>query len=190
MHLQGGTKYHDGSEKLPTPNTQLLAVDKHVAAKYADRIWTENTLVIDIGKLNISRQDLNVVAASVCPNLVRKVLVRFSSRQMHLEAGVPWQPRPATEITDHGYYDIFQQRVFLAHDILAELPSLEHVTMDFTECYGLTGEFYGYLTAVSMRGFRHQDCKRLDIEVLAPPLESRSSSSLLQCFIGNGFLSK
>ncbi|KAL8898057.1 MAG: hypothetical protein Q9207_006893 [Kuettlingeria erythrocarpa] len=191
VHLQGGTKHHDGYEQLPTPNTQLLAVDKHVAAKYADRIWTENTLVIDVGK-SASRQDVNIQAASMPPDLVRKVLVRFSSRQMHLEANIPWRPRPETglnRIADGfllDYLDVFQDRVFLARDILAQLPSLEHVTLDFTECYGLEGKFYGYLAAVSMRGFRHKDCKELDIEVLTPALEK--SSSVLQHFIGDGFV--
>ncbi|KAI4184773.1 MAG: hypothetical protein LQ346_006044 [Caloplaca aetnensis] len=194
VHLQGGTKYHDGCEKLPAPNAQILTVDKHVAAKYADRIWTENTLVIDIGKsMMSSRQDVNVLAASMCPDLVRKVLIRFSSRQMHFEAGIPWRPRPTTgpsRTTDDpclDYFHVLQERVFIARDILAQLPSLERVTLDFTECFGLEGKFYGHYAAVSIRGFRHKDCKKPDIEVLTPLSEQRSFD--LRHYIGNGFRS-
>ncbi|KAL8915889.1 MAG: hypothetical protein Q9208_008807 [Pyrenodesmia sp. 3 TL-2023] len=197
LHFRGGSKYYEGCKKLPTPNMQLLTVDKHVAAKYADRIWSENTLVIDVGKyltiihLPLTRSILHRTAPSFCPDLVRKVLVRFSSRQLHLQVGAPWRPKPATDV-DETAYDwsddfafTFQESARVAHKILGRLPSLEHVILDFTECYGLDGRFYGCLAAWGIYGFRRNDCQKLDIEVLAPCPQKRDH--ILRNIVGDGF---
>lgn len=197
LHLQGGTKYYDGCKRLPAPNTQLLTVDKHVAAKYADRIWSDNTLVIDVGNylsgidIPYIRHRMIKTASSFPPELVRKVLVRFSSRQLHLETNIPWRPKPATDIDEiaydwsHHFTFVFQGGAGSARAILGHLPSLEHVILDFTECYGLDGKFYGCLAAWGISGFRRGDCKKLEIEVLAPCPEKRDH--ILRNIIGDGF---
>lgn len=180
LHLYGGSKLYPGTTKLPPPNTSLLTVDKHVAAEYGgDQVWRENTLVIDMARLTeqaLSGHPLHSIKAK----LVRKVIVRFSLRDLHVEAGKPWPPEPTIEpsiydepdgvcdvINDAGsqrWMHEFANDAWIARGVLWKLPL-------WTECYAFNGRWFGRRLACQLLGWRSGDWNNFHVEVLTPNWE-------------------
>ncbi|KAI4170922.1 MAG: hypothetical protein LQ346_008807 [Caloplaca aetnensis] len=168
LHLDGGSKHCDGQKSLPTPNTRLLTVDKHVAARYGERIYSENTLVIAMAKPWID-QDY-ILLEEVPESLerfesIRKLHLDFSTRAIYENAAEHWPPR--TPISGPG--SVFREefgdltsRVWMIKSVIGHLKSLEKVTFDFTECYGPKGKWWGRRLAYSLCAFSDVNCKMVD----------------------------
>ncbi|KAL8646343.1 MAG: hypothetical protein Q9210_006195 [Variospora velana] len=180
LHLRGGSKQYPGRQRLPSPNAQLLAVDKHVAAGYGHLLWSQNTLVIDIG------EPINpgLILPESCRKLLRTVLVRSSTRALHDEVGRLWRPQlgdspiclSSVRRTDVRTRMItFLDRAWAVGQLLQRLPSLECLILDFTECYGFDGNWFGYHTAFNLCCCRRGHLDNIRVEVQAPSVDRETN---------------
>ncbi|KAL8895119.1 MAG: hypothetical protein Q9207_008295 [Kuettlingeria erythrocarpa] len=160
LHLNGGSKHYDGQKSLLTPNTRLLTVDKRVAARYRERIYSENTLVIAMAKPWIDQD--SILSEEVPDSLerfksIRKLHLDFSTRAIYENAAEHWPPQtPKFASPGSVFRDEFGEvssRVWMVKLVVGHLNSLEKVTFDFTECYGPKGDWWGRRFAYSLCAF-------------------------------------
>ncbi|KAI4182802.1 MAG: hypothetical protein LQ346_006481 [Caloplaca aetnensis] len=128
--------YEAGPKRGPAPNMRLLTVDKHVNAKYGERFWSESTLVLDAVKPTFLKALTDNATAL---KSIRRVHLSFTTKDLGYtpKEQPEFSDRHPLAIAHHYQFNCALRMRWLVNAFYVNklAPSLEALTLDFTDCY-------------------------------------------------------
>ncbi|KAL8901918.1 MAG: hypothetical protein Q9207_004959 [Kuettlingeria erythrocarpa] len=128
--------YEAGPKRGPAPNMRLLTVDKHVNAKYGERFWSQSTLVLDAVKPTFLKA---LTENATALRSIRRVRLSLTTKDLgYTSKEQPEFPdRHPIAIAHHYQFSFALRMRWLVNAFYVNklAPSLEDLTLDFTDCY-------------------------------------------------------
>ncbi len=128
--------YIAGPKRGPAPNMRLLTVDKHVKAKFGERFWSQSTLVLDAVKPTFLKA---LTENATALRSIRRVHLSLTTKDLGYTSNEqPEFPgRAPIALARHYQFSLALRVRWLVNAFYVNklAPSLETLTLDFTDCY-------------------------------------------------------